>query len=117
MISLLSGGLFGLRGRGRENLLASGNAEEIVRLYDGSGNPIGRSYTKQELLEMTDGLFRIDEIRYFFFPARALPFRIPMALHRFLHRQAGLMIILSGTRLDTVPVARIEQQSNTRNRY
>ncbi|CAN5429413.1 hypothetical protein BH11PSE11_BH11PSE11_02310 [soil metagenome] len=99
LIARLFGRFIGLRGRGRENLLASGDAEEIVRLYDGSGNPIGKSYTRQELLAMTDGLFKIDEIRYFFFPARALPFRIPNVLHRFLHRQAGLMIILSGTRL------------------
>ena len=99
IVSTLTHRFIGLKGRGRENLLSSGNSEEIVRLYDGSNNPIGRSYTKHELLAMTDGLFRIDEIRYFFFPARALPFRIPLMLHRFLHRQAGLMIVLSGTRL------------------
>jgi len=114
IVSILTHRFIGLKGRGREKLLASGNAEEIVRLYDGSDNPIGRSYTKRELLAITDGLFRIDEIQYFFFPARALPFRIPRALHHFLHKRAGLMIILSGTRLDAYPERQSDQQSNIR---
>jgi SAM-dependent methyltransferase len=84
----------GLKGRGREDLLASGDAQEIVRMYDGAANPIGMAFTREEVLAMTKGLFRGAKVGYFFFPARAFPVRIPRALHRALHRWAGLMIIV-----------------------
>ena len=87
-------------GRGCEKLLASGRADEIVRMYDGRDNPLGRSYTLAELRQLVEGLFQIEEVGYFFFPARALPVSIPRWLHRWLHHRFGLMIILFGRRLD-----------------
>ena len=97
-VSALLHRFVGLKGRGREDLLASGDADEIVRMYDGEANPIGKAFTKQEILAMTKGLFRTAKVEYFFFPARALPIRIPRAIHRALHRWAGLMIIVSGAK-------------------
>jgi SAM-dependent methyltransferase len=89
----------GLKGRGRERLLASGDATEIVRTYDGIDNPIGQAYTRVELEALFSGLFAVREIGYFFFPARALPIRVPRPLHRWLNRRAGLMIIARATAL------------------
>lgn len=88
-----------LKGRGRESLLDSGVADEIVRMYDGKENPIGKSFTLEELRYMLRGLFEIKEVGFFYFPARALPFRIPRTIHRWLHRNFGLMIIIRATRM------------------
>ena len=86
--------LFGakLRGRGRENIFRLGNVDEIVRLYDGSENPIGKSYTKRSFIEMLSSHFHVDETYLHFFPARSLPFKVPRFLHRFLDKRCGFMI-------------------------
>jgi hypothetical protein len=89
-------------------LLASGEADEIVRMYDGADNPIGRAYTEEDLRRMTDGLFEVRDVGLFFFPARALPCRIPRVLHRWLHRRFGLMIIVRAERTDS-PIKPAEQ--------
>jgi SAM-dependent methyltransferase len=88
----------GLKGRGREKMLASGDPDEIVRLYDGQKNPLGKAFTRSELGAMVGKHFRIEEFGFFFFPARALPIRIPRALHGMLHRRFGFMIIVRGTK-------------------
>ena len=85
-----------LRGRGRERMLASGDADEIVRMYDGERNPIGRAYTERELRHLVDGVFTIDRVERYYFPARALPFGPPAAVHRWLARRCGFMIVMRG---------------------
>jgi SAM-dependent methyltransferase len=95
----LFGRFIGLKGRGRESLLSAGDADEIVRTYDGRENPIGRAYTRAELQQMVSGLFTMEDVGLFFFPARALPFSIPRAIHRWLSGHAGLMIIVRGRKL------------------
>lgn len=82
----------GLRGRGREGLLAVSDVDELVRLYDGRENPIGKSYARRELLALVDPSFRVRELFFHFFPARALPFHIPRRLHRVLDRRIPFMI-------------------------
>jgi SAM-dependent methyltransferase len=83
-----------LRGRGREDLLATANADEIVRMYDGRDNPIGRAYTVNELTTMVVGCFAVEEVAFFYFPARVLPFALWRPLHRWLSQRHGLMVIL-----------------------
>jgi len=82
----------GLKGRGREQIMQNADVDEIVRLYDGAENPIGKSYSKQQYIDLLSPHFEVEEIFYHFFPARALPFPIPAALHRFLDKHAGFMI-------------------------
>ena len=82
----------GLRGRGREGIFLEGNVDEIVRLYDGAENPIGKSYTRDQFVAMLGRHFEVQETYLHFFPARALPFRIPAGLHRMLDRRLGFMI-------------------------
>jgi SAM-dependent methyltransferase len=82
----------GLSGRGREAILKAATSAELVRLYDGSENPIGRAYGKAEFSAMLEPYFRLDEIFLHFFPARALPFSIPRAIHRLLNRWLGFVI-------------------------
>lgn len=93
------GRFVGLHGRGRESMLSSGDADEIVRMYDGRQNPIGRAYTEAELRELTRGVFTIQRLERFYFPARAVSMRLPSWLHRWLGRHYGLMIILRGRKL------------------
>lgn len=82
----------GLKGRGRERLLAAPSGDELVRLYDGAKNPLGKSYTAGEFRELLAPHFRIDETFLHFFPARALPFPLPRRLHKWLDSRLGLMI-------------------------
>jgi len=89
LINRLGGGL---RGRGREDIFAAPTVDEIVRLYDGTENPIGKSYTRQQFLEMLEPWFQIDSMFLHFFPARALPISIPKKIHQFLDRKFGFML-------------------------
>lgn len=82
----------GLRGRGRNKIFLEKNVDEIVRLYDGAENPLGKSYSKSQFLNMLMPHFAVEEIFFHFFPARALPFRIPRRLHRWLDARSGFMI-------------------------
>jgi SAM-dependent methyltransferase len=89
-------GVVKLPGLGRHQLLASADPDEIVRQYDGRDNPIGRSFTKPEFLGMIGRHFDVVQTRRHYFPARALPLRIPGPLHRWLHNNHGLMIVARG---------------------
>lgn len=100
-VSRLLGRFVGLPGRGRESLLASGNAEEIVRIYDGRDNPIGRAYTEHEFTALMAESFEVERVEWFFFPARALPVRITPPVHRWLSRHFGLMVIAVGRKRHT----------------
>jgi ubiquinone/menaquinone biosynthesis C-methylase UbiE len=81
-----------LRGRGRENIFRKSNVDDIVRLYDGSENPLGKAYSKKAFTKLLSPYFDIEEVFFHFFPARSLPFKIPKFLHRFLDRRLGFMI-------------------------
>ena len=95
------GGVVGLEGRGRESLLASADAAEIVRMYDGRDNPIGRAYTGGELGRLLEGSFVVERMERFYFPSRAVPLRIPRALHRWLSVHFGLMVIVRARKRQT----------------
>lgn len=89
LVSLLGGKL---KGRGRENIYRKSDVNELVRLYDGAENPIGKSYSKKQLLELLEPYFSVEETYLHFFPARSLPFKIPKFIHRFLDKRCGFMI-------------------------
>jgi 2-polyprenyl-3-methyl-5-hydroxy-6-metoxy-1,4-benzoquinol methylase len=85
----------GLKGRGRESIFLEKDVNQIVRLYDGEKNPIGKCYTKSQFLELLQQHFVVEEIYQHFFPARAIPFRIPLKLHQWLDQHLGFMIYAS----------------------
>jgi 2-polyprenyl-3-methyl-5-hydroxy-6-metoxy-1,4-benzoquinol methylase len=85
----------GLKGRGRERIFLERDADEIVRLYDGAANPIGKSYSRAQFAAMLERHFRIEETYLHFFPARVLPFRLPRSVHRWLDAHLGFMIYAS----------------------
>jgi 2-polyprenyl-3-methyl-5-hydroxy-6-metoxy-1,4-benzoquinol methylase len=83
-----------LEGRGRDDLLKSNNPDEIVRLYDGKENPIGKSFLKDEIRDMINRAnFEFIKTYYAYFPARALPIKIPSKLHHMLNNHLGLLIV------------------------
>ena len=82
----------GLRGRGRESIFRVKDLDQIVRLYDGSNNPIGKSYTKDAFIQMLRPHFEVEETYLHFFPARTLPFKIPSFIHKWLDKNFGFMI-------------------------
>ena len=82
----------GMSGRGRETLLFERDVAEIVRLYDGRDNPVGKSYSRRAFVRLLEPCFVVEDTFLHFFPARSLPLRIPNALHRFLDRRMGFLI-------------------------
>jgi hypothetical protein len=51
----------GLKGRGRERIFLERDPDEIVRLYDGADNPIGKSFTKHQFRMLLEPWFEIEE--------------------------------------------------------
>jgi SAM-dependent methyltransferase len=92
--------LVSLKGRGREAMLSTADADEIVRMYDGRENPLGRAYSIDEVRRLVLGGFTVCDVELFYFPARALPIRLPRLVHRWLSRHAGLMVVLRCRRLE-----------------
>jgi len=84
----------GLKGRGRDNIFNVKDTDDITRLYDGDSNPIGKSYTKKQIFKMLEPHFIIEDSFLFFFPARALPFKMPKKMQRFLAKYFGFMIFI-----------------------
>jgi SAM-dependent methyltransferase len=89
---------FCLKGRGRDSIVAEQNIDEIVRLYDGSDNPIGKAYSKKEFISMLSPYFNVEETYLHFFPSRALPFKLPRIVRLFLDKNAGFMIYATLTK-------------------
>jgi ubiquinone/menaquinone biosynthesis C-methylase UbiE len=82
----------GLSGRGREKIFEVKDVNEIVRYYDGASNPIGKCYSREEFEVMLKKHFEIEEMYLHFFPARALPFKVPGFVHRLLDKYFGFMV-------------------------
>jgi len=83
----------GLKGRGRESIFNENNVDEITRLYDGSENPIGKSYSMSATYDLVPTNLKIEKKFLFFFPARSFP--IPGFFHRFCAATFGFMIHLN----------------------
>jgi len=84
-----------LKGRGRESIFNENDVNQITRLYDGDENPIGISYSKEELYDIVIRDFEIEKMFLYFFPARALPFNVPKSMHKFMAKYFGFMIHLN----------------------
>lgn len=90
----------GLRGRGREKIFQVKDKDEIVRMYDGDLNPIGKAYSRKEFIKILSNHFEIKDTFLHFFPARSLPFKIPKFFHKFLDQFLGFMIYANVQKID-----------------
>jgi len=82
----------GLKGGDREEMLLERAADEIVRLYDGSDNSIGKRYTRKRSVELIKRDFEIREINLHFLPTRSRSFRMPSFILRWLDRSSDYMV-------------------------
>ncbi|MDD5673595.1 MAG: class I SAM-dependent methyltransferase [Chitinivibrionales bacterium] len=85
-------------GRGREAIYKTKEVAEIVRLFDGADNPLGKAFTRSQFLKMLGPYFDIRDVFYHFFPARSLPMPIPKMFHRFLDKHAGFLMFVTVTK-------------------
>jgi len=93
IVTALARGWVALPGRGRENMLRANAPEELVRLYDGRDNPIGKAFTRPEIEAMLAGRFKVLEVKRSGVPRYALPFAMPDSIHRLVSRRFGLMMV------------------------
>ena len=61
-------------------------------MYDGSANPVGKAYSRRQFRAMLEPHFRVESLALHFFPARALPFRLPAGVHRLLDVSLGFLV-------------------------
>jgi hypothetical protein len=66
--------------------------DDLVRLYDGADNPIGRAYTRSEIASLLADRFQLLETVRFGLPRHAMRIRVPDILYRFASHRFGLMI-------------------------
>lgn len=59
----------GLKDRGREDIYANSDIDDITRQYDGTENPIGVAFDKAEFSKLIEDEFEIEDIYFHFFPA------------------------------------------------
>ena len=101
VVSAITRPVFRLKGRGRENMMAAPNPDEIVRLYDGAENPLGKAYTRAEVRLMLAGRFDVLEEKRIGFPRRMFAIPMPDGVHRLFGRLFGLMIVLRCRKRET----------------
>lgn len=81
---------------GREGFRGVCTPGDLVRMYDGAQNPLGKCYSRQEMQELMKP-FAVEKTEVHYFPTRFLPLKsvLTRALHPFLDRWIGLMIYAS----------------------
>ena len=84
-----------LKGRNRENIFQIKDVNEVVRTFDGSDNPKGIAYSKNDILNILKENFIIKETYLHYFPKRTLGFKIPFWLHKLLDKYLGFMIYVN----------------------
>ena len=70
--------------------------DDLVRIYDGDENPLGKSYSRREVLTLLSD-FTVERLEAHYFPRRFLPLGrlLPRWLHHMLDHYCGLMIYAS----------------------
>lgn len=85
----------GLKGRGRESIVLQTNPDDLVRMYDGTENPVGKCYTRDEIIQMVKPHFNVEKVLKIYFPCRSLPVKLPRFFRKFLSDNLGFLIHLN----------------------
>ena len=85
----------GLKGRGREKIFMVSDLNKLVRYFDGDQNPIGKAYSKKQIISLLPKGVKVVNVFYHFFPLRALPFGFLKIFHKFLDRFLPFMIYIT----------------------
>lgn len=83
-----------LRGRGREQILHAKSPEEMVRLFDGVGNPMAKAFSRDDLKALLRDKFEILEMRWCGLPRRAIPVPLPTWMYLRLANWFGFEIVM-----------------------
>jgi len=81
-----------LKGRGREKMWKASSPDEMIRMYDGFENPIGKGYSNSEFLTLLHP-FQIKKTRLYYFPLRSNWFISSGFFKIFMDRHFGFMIL------------------------
>lgn len=86
--------LFGhVKGRNFRNIKT---VDDLVRVYDGDNNPLGKAYSKKDMVKLFNNFSNIEDIGLNYFPFRFFKNKKLLGfidrIHRFLDRTFGLMI-------------------------
>lgn len=77
---------------GRSHFGSVKTPDDLVRLYDGNDNPVGKAYSRREIKNMLPEC-KIEKFEIHFFPTRFLfGEKVPKIARRALDRMLGLMI-------------------------
>jgi 2-polyprenyl-3-methyl-5-hydroxy-6-metoxy-1,4-benzoquinol methylase len=78
---------------GRSAFKGIRTADDFVRAYDGDANPLGKSYSRFEVVQLLSD-FMVERMEVHYFPRRFLPVGglLPRWMHRLLDRYCGLMV-------------------------
>jgi ubiquinone/menaquinone biosynthesis C-methylase UbiE len=82
---------------GRTKFAKIENPDELVRIYDGNDNPIGKAFSRREINALFKGV-SFDTVEIHFFPSRFLMSSTPKRMRYFLDRYFGLMIYMQYTK-------------------
>jgi SAM-dependent methyltransferase len=116
LVTAIARGIMRLPGRGRESMLWAKTPEELVRMYDGAGNPLGKAFTRAEMRAALARWFVVTEELRLGFPRRALRVPLPTSAHRLLGRVLGLMIVFRCQKpLAGAPVLPVQRAPAARN--
>ena len=83
----------GAKGRGRESLFTTEDPHELIRKYDGSGNPLGKGFTTKDFNHLIGNTgFDVKKVYYISAPTRILPASLPGFVRRIYRRSLPYMI-------------------------
>ena len=84
-----------LRDMGRDRAFHNAKSkDDLIRLYDGKDNPIGKCYSKAEFFNMVKNAgFEEIEIKYFFFPFRFFYFPLPKFIRPIVVKILPFMMV------------------------
>lgn len=72
--------------------------DDLVRLYDGNDNPVGKAYSRRQARQLFAGLARVERVETHYFPTRFLVSGAPPWLRRLCDRLVGLMVYVQFTK-------------------
>ena len=86
-------------GRGRDFSKVN-TIDDLVRYYDGSENPLGKAYSKEEFDRMLRSVGFVNiEYQYFFFPFRFFKIKFPQLIQKILVKLFPFMIVANVKKL------------------
>jgi SAM-dependent methyltransferase len=83
----------GAKGRGRESLFNTEDPNELIRKYDGAGNPLGKGFTKNDFDKLIENVgFDVKKKYFISAPSRIFPVHVPVIIQHIYGKIMPYMI-------------------------